>query len=223
MAVYLPVSKVGQTCSPSPQSKRCGMACVHTSALFPLQSSNMGVRSVPCFLALFWSLKSHQQGLDPISVTPRMASGCTMVLSNFLMMLRMWMKKLRLFPKSGHWEILRGRCWPPQDWSSPNHELRDHSAQWCPCGGWGGLVLPLSLHYLQRTALLPPLLLLSEGSGCAFSLPANKERGEFFFFFSISVKTTGAWWPPVPGSLILSASSLRVRAIALLHPDRSFV
>lgn len=52
--------------------------------------------------------------------------------------------------------------------------------------------------------------------------PPCQQRSDLFFF-SISVKTTGAWWPPVQGSPILSASSLRVGTITLLRPDRSFV
>lgn len=51
-----------------------------------------------------------------------------------------------------------------------------------------------------------------------------QQRSDFLnYFFSISFKTTSAWWPPAQGSPVLSASSLRVRAIALLHPDRSFL
>lgn len=90
-------------------------------------------------------------------------------------------------------------------------------SRWGSCGGWGSWSCPYPI--LQGAALLPPLLLLSKGSGCAFLLPANKE---VIYFFSISVKTTGAWWPLVQGSPIFSASSLRVKAIRLLHLDRSF-
>lgn len=71
------------------------MACIHTSALFP-----------PQFLTWDWGLspvlvtRSHKQVFDPISVTPKMAAGCAMVLSAFLMMPRMWMKKSWWLAKS---------------------------------------------------------------------------------------------------------------------------
>lgn len=74
-----------------------------------------------------------------------------------------------------------------------------------PCTDCRGLSSSCSCHAGFRLCVLPPC----------------QQRS--LFFFTILVKTTGVWWPPVQGSPFHSAYSLRIGAITFLHPARSFV
>lgn len=144
------------------------MSCIHTF----LPSLPTRVSSVPCFLTPFWSLKVTNKCFTPFLSPKEVATGCAVILSSFLMMLRMWMKELQPLPKSSHWEISQGPCWPPWDWSSPSHQAEGPQ---CPV-----MFLqpteragPLSLYWLQRAVLLP-LLPRGVQAVCSSSLPTKK-------------------------------------------------
>lgn len=177
MAVSLPVSEVGQTHSPTQRASDAVWL-----APTPVPSS------LPSLLTWDWGLspvsvtRSHKQVFDPISVTPKMAAGCAVVLSAFLTMLRMWMKKSWWLAKSSHRDILRGPCWPLQGWSSPSHQAEGPQ---CPAmllrwmGRAGPAVIPVP--FPERC---PPHSPTPAERGFGLRIfPPCQQRSDLYFFF----------------------------------------
>lgn len=170
------------------------MTCIHTSA-----------SSLPGLLRWDWGLTKLSSPVlavlvtktqfDPVSVILKIVVGCTVVLSVFLVVLRMWVKKSWEIPESSHWGIPGVPDWPSQDFSTPNYW---HKGSKCP--GEVPVVDGIQSFWscpnpiLQRAAFLPALLLLSKGSGCAFLFPANKEVIYFFPFQSKLLVHGGLWY-----------------------------
>ena len=167
----LPVNKVGQTCSPAHRAIGT-VRFVSTPVPSSFPSLLTGNQSELCTLLSGPVLitKSHRQGFDPISVTPRMGAGCAMTFSGILMVLRMWMKELQLFPKSSHWETLQGPCWPPQGWSSPGHWAEEPQC----------LAMLLWRKGRAGPAVIPALF----AAGCLAPSPAPAEQGFRLWVFS---------------------------------------
>lgn len=167
MAVSLPVSKVGQ-CTPQRRGQ------VMWYGLHPHPPSQSSNYSEVCTLlpGTFWSLKVTN------NVLPRFCHPKWLQAAQWSSAASWWCwgcgwRSCSRFPKAVTGRSRRVLADHPKAGPLEATKLRDHSTQWCSCSGWRGLVLPLSLYWLQRATLLL-LLPRRVQAVCSSSLPTKK-------------------------------------------------